>query len=294
MHTKLDLFDLIKIRQYKNSGKVLSIKKLKSFFLGKDIFVFGNGGSLANLDGMSRLEEKNVVVTNRGIWYFYKLYGFMPNFWFIHTPEAIYQMLKIFENNGGVPNDFDLSNTFIFLPSNYSKSKAVQFSSKLFKEFRRSIKDNSVFVLYEEILKPSEYIDNQKYLTDEYPIIRKTGSLMEDTYLPFFNYIGINKFYFSGIDHLDSTGHFWDRNDMRSDADGKKHLYAVDESHDWLINNIEKVSKYVKQRNIKVFRLEKNETKLMAYPYIDFDQAIEKSIKKISPCDLKNYNSFKD
>ena len=87
------LFIYINIREqllifkYRKEKKILQIHDLCNIFKGSSFFAFATGGSVANLDRLNLLHDKNVFIFSRGIVNFYRLYGVMPNIWFVHNPD---------------------------------------------------------------------------------------------------------------------------------------------------------------------------------------------------------------
>jgi len=203
----------------------------------------------------------------------------MPNMWFIHNPDSIKVLTERIEKLG-VLDKMDFSNTFIFVPSNFSKSKRIHFSSDTFIKFRKLIKDKAIYVLYEENYKGC--LPDSKNLKDymnSYPIIPLLGSAVENVFIPFLYYIGIKNIYFSGVDHMD-TGHFWDRNEYYGKAINKKIRFDQVQSEEFINKCVEIAKKKCLKKSINVYRLEKTETILKLYDYITFEEALKISSNK--------------
>ncbi len=269
------------VYKLRKSKKLFYIKELKKSFKDSDVFAFGTGGSISNLKNFNRLKDKNVMFLTTGVLYCYYKYGFMPNIWLVHNPASI-EVLITEARKMQLDKKLDFSNTFIFVPSNFSNSKDIEFSSKTFKKFRKMIGNNAKFVLYDEIWKGylpgDKNIDN--YLDNSYPIIPLMGSAVENLFLPFLYFIGVRNIYFSGVDHLD-TGHFWDRSNYYGKALGKKISFSDIQSNEYISECVNIALKTIKDKNINIYRLEFRETILQEYEFIDFEKALIDSKSKV-------------
>jgi hypothetical protein len=279
----IDFFEWFKIYKLRKNKQIIYMNELSQYFQSSSVFTFATGGSLSNINGLEKLKNKNIFIMNAGIVHFYRLYGVMPNMWFIHNPDSIEITLREVEKYN-LKNKLNFSNTFIFIPNNFSNSKHCQFSSKAFKKFRKSINNDAIFVLYNENYKtklPSNIPEN--YLESIEPIEVISGSSVEAVFLPWLNFIGIKTIFFSGVDHMD-TGHFWDRKEYYQDINGRALNFQPNE----LIFECGRVARAkCKEKGISVYRLEKTETILQDYEYIEFDKAYEMASEKILPKDLK-------
>jgi hypothetical protein len=84
-----------------------------------------------------------------------------------------------------------------------------------------------------------------------------------------------------------NTGHFWDRDEYYQDI-SRKRLNFQNIQSDELIYECGRVArKKCREKGVNVYRLEKEETILKDYEFIDFDKAISLASRKITPKDLK-------
>lgn len=282
----LDLKEHIKIFALKRAKRLFQIEDLYPYFQNTAVFAFATGGSLANLQGLERLKDKNIFIMNTGVVHFLRLYGVMPNIWLVHNPDSVEMTISEIKKYG-MEEKISFENTFIMVPSNHSDSK-IHFSSPLFKEFRSLIKEKACFVLYNERLSchqpqntPSTYL-NPGYR----PIQRIDGSAVENTFLPFLHCIGVKTIFFSGVDHLEHTGHFWDRDWAYQNKDGKLLKFSDIIPHEVVDQCADVALKKCFEYGIKVYRLEAEETMIKKYPYLSFSEAYEKSSSKILPQEL--------
>ena len=290
---KYKLFLYLNIKQWlvayrlRKSGKLFYLDELKEKFNNQDVFAFGTGGSVDNLKNFERLSKKNTMFLTTGPLFCYLKYGFMPNMWFVHNPESVESLIMEAENMD-VIKDLDFSNTLIFIPSNSSDSKDIHFSSPTFIKFRKMIKDQAIFVLYKErykgCLPDSDNLND--FMSSKYPIIPLIGSAVENIFIPFLHYIGVKNIFFSGVDHMD-TGHFWDRTRHYQDLDGTIINFQEIQSNKFIYECGRVARKKCNEKGINVFRLEKEETILQDYEYIDFDKAFSLATSKITLQDLR-------
>ena len=283
----LNIKEWLIIYRLRKSKRLFYIKEVKEYFNDSDVFAFGTGGSISNLKDFDRLKDKNVMFVTTGPLYCYLKYGFMPNMWFVHNPPSV-EVLIDEAKKLNLIDKLDFSKTFIFVPSNYSDSKDVEFSSKTFKKFRRLINDKAIYVLYEE--KWKGYIPGDKnidnYLDNSYPIIPMMGSSVENIFLPFLNFIGVKNIFFSGVDHMD-TGHFWDREKLYQDIHGKSLNFQEIQSNNFILECGKIARVKCKEKGINVYRLEKKETVLKDYEYIKFNEAFKMANERITSKELK-------
>jgi len=282
---KMDLFERKTIKKMRNNGHLFFLSELIPYFKGTKLFMFGTGGSTTNLQNVSRLRNYNLMIVSLGPLYMYRVYNFMPNIWYLHYGPIARVLL---EEEKKTPLDF--SETFVFIPANDSQSK-IFFSSPIVKEFRRRHPE-ATFVLYREKGDPIT-LDNihSSYLYHGVePLRALNGSNVENTFLPMCAFLGASTLFFSGVDHLHSTGHFWDRNRFYQSMDGRK----IDFPDEKLILKCASIAQAIcAKKNIKCYRLEAKETVLKTYPYIDFEQALAQASPKIIPESIrKSYKTF--
>jgi len=280
----LDIFEWFEYLKLKRLKRLISIHTMKKYFINSDVFAFGTGGSVDNLKSIKVLESKNLLFVTTGPFQCFLKYGFLPNIWIVHNPDSVINAMKLIRNNKCLL-DIDLSEMFILVPSNFSNSKDIEFSSNVFREFRKLINNKATFVLYKEIWRgynPSD--DCSKYL-NEYPLKPLMGSTVESQFLPFLSFLGCKSIYFSGIDHLD-TGHFWDRSDYYGKSIDKKLNFEDIRPKEYMKKCMAIAIEKAINLKIEICRLEKNETTLLDYKYIDFNKAYEMASERISPKDL--------
>jgi len=284
--TRYDPIELFRLRQMKKNGELVDISSLVAVFKDSTSFAFATGGSLSNLQGLGRANNHNLLMLTTGPIHSFRLFGLLPNIWLIHNPDSVRMTIRALDKYG-LRGKIDFSETYILIPSNKSNSK-VRFSSKRVRKLR-SVIGNAKYVQYTEQIyadneSPEDYLGGnslpEKYLeTGVSPIRLINGSSVEVVILPFLAYLGIKEIYFSGVDHMD-TGHFWDRNDPWQNVDGSPKTFSD--------SNVVKAAGEVAlqvtgERGINVFRLEKRETNLTHYPYLDFEQALSRATKRVLP-----------
>jgi hypothetical protein len=123
-------------------------------------------------------------------------------------------------------------------------------------------------------------------MSNKYPIIPLIGSGVENIFIPFLHYIGVKNIFFSGVDHMD-TGHFWDRARHYQDLDGTIRNFQEIQANKFIYECGRVARKKCKEKGLNVYRLEKEETILQDYEYIDFDKAFSLATGKITPQDLR-------
>jgi hypothetical protein len=94
-------------------------------------------------------------------------------------------------------------------------------------------------------------------------------------FLPVLGYLGVRNIYFCGVDNLPHTGHFWDRERVYQDLYGMPLRFPAQQERLALCH--EKAMPFLSRHDIHVYRLEKDETLLQSYPYMDFEEALARS-----------------
>jgi len=275
LDNKIDLFGNKLFKKMRERGHILYLSELSPFFKGAKIYTFGTGGSIANLKDVSRLLNYNLMMTTTGPYYCYLKYGFVPNLWILTYAPIIE---KIFENEKR--KAFDLSNTFILVPTNESESK-INIKTPVVKELMLKHPE-ATYVLYRCILHtrsspikvPITYLQK-----DIEPIHGISSNILDHLFFPVSFFLDVSTIYFSGVDLIPSTGHFWDRNLHYQTMDGKPLNFPEDKIMHEAAGIVQRICK---QKNKKIFRLEKNETVLQSYPYIGFDKSLKEASPKIS------------
>ena len=69
----------IVLYRLKKSGKLFYLRELRQEFNGQDVFAFGTGGSISNLNNFGRLAKKNTMILTTGPLHCHIKYGFIPN-----------------------------------------------------------------------------------------------------------------------------------------------------------------------------------------------------------------------
>lgn len=262
------------LAQMKKDGRILNMESMKDIYKDKDFFCFGTGGSLSNLKNFERVKNKNSLFITTGPIFCYREFGFLPDMWIITNPPSMEKFIKELEKE---KSHIDFSKMLIFVPENFSRSKEVNISSKVMKKFRKLINNNARFVLYKKNWNTGKKTKN--YLSKQYPLASVRGSAVEGTFLVFLNYLGVKNIYFSGVDMMD-TGHFWNRNEAYQDINGNKLNFQEIKSNEEVFEAGKIARAQCQEHGINIFRLEKIETILTDYDYIDFDKAIELSTDK--------------
>jgi len=271
---KLDPLERKTIANMRADKKLFYLSELIPYFKGTKIFMFANGGSVANLKNVERLNNYNLSTVHTGPLHIFRKYGFMPSMWYFHwrlTAPIILGAEK--------ETPLDFSRTFVLVPANDSQSNTY-FSDPLFKIFRKKHPE-ATYVLYREnrnFVGP-EKISKNYLLEGVEPLHTLGGGNVENSFLPICGFLGVSTLYFCGVDHL-PTGHFWDRNLPYQTVRGELSEFP-DEAE------ILKCSAYAlsvcEKRNIQCFRLEAEETVLKVYPHIDFDEAIAQASPRVAP-----------
>ncbi|CAN2048444.1 DUF115 domain-containing protein [Candidatus Magnetomoraceae bacterium gMMP-1] len=279
----IDIWEREAIIRMRDKGRLLYLSELIPFFKNSKVFAFGTGGSIANLTDVSRLNDFNLIITTTGPFYCYKKYGFIPNMWTLTYPPVVDVVL---EKEKKQPLDF--SDTFILVPTNDSDCK-IHFSTPIVKELIKRHPE-ATYVIYSCIHHHRQWpetIPHPAYLMEGIePLHGLAGSLLDNIHLPICFYLGVSTVYFSGIDLIPTTGHFWDRNLEYQTMDGKPLKFPDTKL---LLRCAELVHEICKKNGRKIYRLEKEETLLKAiYPYIDFDASIKDATSKITPDYVKN------
>ena len=284
---KFDLLDKDIYNKMRKDGKLWYISELIPFFKEKNIFMFANGGRVANLNNVSRLKDFNLFTVHNGIYYFYKQYGFVPNMWLIRYDGAANSILELDKKK-----DLDLSNTFIFVPSSDSISSVTNFNSPAIIKLRKRYPE-ATFVLFREVRSfdnsPSQY-PKSLFSKGIEPIQGLGGANIEYFFLPFGGFLDVKSIFFSGVDHL-PTGHFYDRGRQYQAVDGTLIDYPDEEKTlecSALAKNI------WKNKGKKIYRLEEKETIFQLYEHLNFENAIELASKRINPQLLKDFYNYKN
>lgn len=283
IYTQTDPWERKTLLQMREQGQLRFLSELVPYFQNTDIFCFGTGGSVANLEDVERLRDHNLMICTTGPLHLYRRYGFMPSIWVTHNWDSVRVLL-----DGDVETPLDFSDTFIFVPANDSHSK-IHFSSPLIKELRRKHPE-ATYILYRELVHGiKDYSIPPNYLTSGVePIEMHYGSVLEGLFLPFCGFLGASVLYFSGIDQL-PTGHFWDREFEYQSIYGEKLDFP---QHENTIKINKMLLEYCLQRDFRIFRLEANETMLQMYPHLNFEQALAQASPRIGPSQIGKPPSY--
>jgi hypothetical protein len=275
-----------KIASLKRQQRLFQLEELTPYFKDHSFFAFATGGSLSNLKNLERLHNKNILMLTTGIVHFYRLYNVMPNMWFVHNPDSVEMTINEMEKYN-LKDKMSFEETFILVPSNKSDGK-IHFSSPVFKKFRNYISEKASFVLYEEELRPfSPATPPKDYLKPgRKPIQRLDGSSVENIFLPYLHFLGIKEIYFSGVDHLEHTGHFWDRNHAYQTMDQQLLKFEDIIPNDAIQQCSEVALKKCQEYDIRICRLEKEETRMKKYPFATLESALQRTSRKITPKDI--------
>lgn len=272
---RIDLFERKAIKKMREEGKLFFLSELIPYFKGSKVFMFGNGGSVANLKNASRLKDFNLLSVHNGPVHFFRQYGFVPNMWFVHYGPTLKVVLK---EEKETPIDF--RKTFILIPANDSDS-SVYFSSPIVKKFRRKHPE-ATFVLYREIespMLPDDIVPSYLSLGVE-PFRLLRGGNVENCFLPLSGFLGVSTLFFSGVDHMHQTGHFYDRSRVYQSIAGQKADFPDKEL---TLKCASVAQRIAREKNISCFRLEKEETILKSYPHINFEEALKSATPRITP-----------
>jgi hypothetical protein len=264
----------------RRSGTLVSISDLVPKFAGSTFFAFATGGSLANIQGLERVANHNVLMLTTAPVHFFQMHGVMPNVWLIHNPESVGMAIRTIDFYG-LRGKIDFSNTFILVPRNNSKSK-IKFSDNSMRQFRKAIGKTTYALYSEKIYSRTETVEDftsrtaipKNYLrSGAEPIELMNGSSVETVILPFLSFLGVREIYFGGVDHRD-TGHFWDRNDPWQNEDGTPKSF--DDTALVQASGIAAIRE-ADSKEISVYRLEADMTVLMHYDHIEFEDALDRS-----------------
>ena len=288
--TRADPIESFRMRRMKRTGDLIDIEDLIPIFENETSFAFATGGSLSNIKDLERAAKHNVLMLTTAPVHCFRLFGLMPNLWLIHNSDSVRMTIKALDEYG-LRGKLDFSDTYVLIPDNKSKSK-VKFSSKSVRNLRSAI-GAAKYTLYSERLYPggessADYASGRA-VPDNYlepgsePIALMNGSSVEAVILPFLSYLGIREIYFGGVDHMD-TGHFWDRNDPWQNRDGSPRMFNDSEI---VVAAGEVALRIVKERGIRVYRLEETETILKHYPHLEFDKALQLATLRIRPKDIE-------
>jgi len=275
LDNKLDLFGKQLFMSMRDNGHILYLSELIPFFKGTKIYTFGTGGSIVNLKDVSRLRNFNLMMTTTGPYHCSLTYGFVPNLWVLTYPPIIERIFE-FEKN----KTFDLSNTFVFVPTNESQSK-INIKSPVVKELVLRHPE-ATYVLYHCILHTRTWpirVPKTYLMKGIEPIHGISSNILDHLFFPLCFFLDVSTIYFSGVDLIPTTGHFWDRNFHYQTMDGKPLHFPEEER---MHSAAKIVQSICNKNNKKIFRLEKKETVLQSYPFIDFDQSLKDASPKIT------------
>lgn len=260
-------------------GRLIDISKLVKHFEGQDVFAFGTGISVDYLENQRQLEKHNLMLVTTGPLHFYRMYGVMPNIWMVHNSESIEMFLNEYEKG-----ELDFSNTFIFVPGNFSTSK-ITFDSKIVRKLR-SVFPEATYVLYKEapLAKKTDFESSALFKKSHQPIYRIDGSTLENIFIPICAYLGIRSVYFSGVDHIDHAGHFWDSSIGYQTIHGEHISFSKTQKKILFIGN--ETAKALKKQEMSVFRSGVDDTILTMYPYKDFSQHCKGASSRIISKDI--------
>lgn len=260
----------------RREGKLLYISEIKDFFDNTDFFCFGTGGSVSNLKNIQAIKNKNIIATTYAPYYFQKLYDIKVSVWPISYGPVVDYVLQLEKTEGF---KMDLSETLVVVPTVESNTK-VNIMSPSISRLRKAHPE-ATFVLCHrmEASVTSSKIPNFFLKKGVEPLLCYDDNTLHNLFVPFLAYLGVSKIYFSGIDLIPSTGHFWNRKLFYQNMQGLHLKFPEDDKLD-LGRDIIKRSLL----NMEIFRLENNETRLKCYPYINFDKVVNntKNRKQIS------------
>lgn len=264
--------------------KLFYISEIKNFFDNSEFFCFGSGGSVANLQNIEVIKKKNIIASTYVPYYFQKLYNIKVNFWPISYGPVVDYVLQLEEEEGF---KMDLSETFIIIPSVESNTK-VNILSASIKRLRKKHPE-AIFVLCHRMEASVSNFDIPNFFLKKgiEPLLCYDDNTLHNIFIPHLAYLGASKAFFSGIDLIPTTGHFWDRKLVYQSMKGLPLKFPNDEKLEIGKNIMSKALK-----NLKIYRLEKNETRLTNYPFKNLSEvvqltkdrpAISKIISEISP-----------
>ena len=277
---KLDIYDKKFFMKMRNNGHLIYLSELIPFFNNINMFAFGTGGSIANLKDVNQLKDFNLMMTTTGPYYCYVTYGFIPNLWVLTYAPVIETIL---EKEKDSPLDF--SNTFILVPTNDSINK-ICINTPAVKQLMLKHPE-AMYVLYRCILHQKKWpikIPGTYLMKHIEPIHGIHSTILDNLFLPLCFYLDVSTVYFSGVDLIPTTGHFWDRNLHYQRMDGKP-LNFPDEK--LIFKSAEIVQDICKKNGKHIYRLEKSETLLQNYPYIDFSKSLIDASPKITPNEVR-------
>jgi len=272
----LDIYGNRLLIQMRKNGQLLFLSELIPCFRNTKLFVFGTGGSIANLKNVERLKNYNLLMTTTGPYHCFRKYGFVPNFWTLTYAPIIDQIL---EQEKTQPLDF--SDTFILIPTNDSICK-ININTPSVKELINKHPE-ATYVLYRCILHSKQWpviVPPTYLMKDIEPIHGLYSNVLDNLFLPICFYLDVSTVYFSGIDLIPTTGHFWDRSLHYQTMEGKPLEFPESK----LIKKCaDIVIQICQQKGKKIFRLENSETLLQYYPFINFELSLNEATTIITP-----------
>ncbi len=282
---RVDIFERKAINKMRESGHLFFFSELIPHFKGKNVFAFATGGSVDNLKNVDRLKDYNVFTVTTAPYFLNQKYGFSPTLWFLHYEPLAQAVMEEEDKHGKI----DLSETFIMLPANDSFSPSF-FSSPVMKKLRDRHPEASYVLFREHRGRMNSDNLHPEYLATGVEPIRALGGTLEGTFLPICGFLGISNVYFSGVDHLLHTGHFWDRNRKYQSMQGDPIKFPEDE---YILKCAQAAKNACEKKGLGCYRLEPEETLLKFYPLIDFEQAIAQASPRITPQSIRDkYKSF--
>ena len=262
----------------RKNGKLLFLSELLPFFKKSHFFCFGTGGSVANIKNLEKVSDKNIMAATYGPYYLQKEYGVMPNFWPVSYGPVIDYVLKLEKKENF---RMDLSSTFVLIPTLESNTKINVHSPSI----GRLLKSHpeATIVLYHR-MEASVMPDNipEFFLSPGVePLLAFNDHTLHNLFLPILAYLDVENIYFSGIDLISQTGHFWNRDLVYQSMQGVPLTFPdfslLDQGYDIV----------KKKSRINAYRLEPNETRLKKfYPLIDFDESLENSGPRVTPFEI--------
>jgi hypothetical protein len=268
-------FEVWRMVQLQSAGHLLLLAHIKNIFKNVPVFALGTGGSVANLKGIERLKDRCTFTVTMGGLYLPLCYGFYPTIWFLHNEDTIEMCLHELERENA-RRKLNFLNTYIFVPRNFTDAKTLTFSSPLFRHFRNIIGPTR-YVLYRESFSQQFDVDNVPldFLPGREPFKPMTNSsAVEMLFLPVLTALGVREIYFSGVDGIPDTGHFWDSNKIYQDMHGKPLTFPQKERYALCHESIKPL---LSRNGISVWRLELKRTLLTSYPYMDFEEALART-----------------
>ena len=253
----------------RNSGKLFFLSELRNMFSGTDFFCLGTGGSVANIKNIERLKSKNLMVTTYAPYHLQKIYGISSNFWPISYAPVVDYVLQMENNSGFI---MDLSDTYVLIPTHESNTKVNVYSPAIRRLMRKH--PEATYVLFNRMeasilhgrVSPSFLQPGVE------PILCFDDHTLHNLFVPILSFLGVKNIYFSGVDLIPETGHFWDRDVHYQSMNGKPLKFPEN-------LKIKQGQEIVDQHigSTEIYRLEPHETRLTNYPLISFEDALNVS-----------------